>query len=190
MTTGADGTVESKPLYLGKYEVKEIKAPDGYVLNSESQFLELSYAGQEIEVRDTVNTAFVNDYQKVEISLEKVLEQDEAYGIGTNVEYQNIRFGLFAEEKITAANGSSISADGLISEINLDENMKAVFSLKLPFAKYYVQEIAADEHYIISDKKYPVEFAYAGQDTATVKLEVNNGEAIENKLKHGKINGI
>lgn len=68
--------------------------------------------------------------------------------------------------------------------------MKAVFSLKLPFAKYYVQEIAADEHYIISDKKYPVEFAYAGQDTATVKLEVNNGKAIENKLKRGKINGI
>lgn len=178
ITTDENGYAETDLLYLGKYEVKEIKAPDGYVLNSESQFLELSYAGQEIEVRDTVNTAFVNDYQKVEISLEKVLEQDEAYGIGTNVEYQNIRFG------------SSISADGLISEINLDENMKAVFSLKLPFAKYYVQEIAADEHYIISDKKYPVEFAYAGQDTATVKLEVNNGEAIENKLKHGKINGI
>ena len=180
ITTDENGYAETDLLYLGKYEVKEINAPDGYVLNSESQFLELSYAGQEIEVRDTVNTAFVNDYQKVEISLEKVLEQDEAYGIGTNVEYQNIRFGLFAEEKITAANGSSISADGLISEISLDENMKAVFSLKLPFAKYYVQEIAADEHYIISDKKYPVEFAYAGQDTATVKLEVNNGEVIEN----------
>ena len=190
ITTDENGYAETDLLYLGKYEVKEINAPDGYVLNSESQFLELSYAGQEIEVRDTVNTAFVNDYQKVEISLEKVLEQDEAYGIGTNVEYQNIRFGLFAEEKITAANGSSISADGLISEISLDENMKAVFSLKLPFAKYYVQEIAADEHYIISDKKYPVEFAYAGQDTATVKLEVNNGEVIENKLKRGKINGI
>ena len=188
--TDENGYAETDLLYLGKYEVKEIKAPDGYVLNSEFQFVELSYAEQEIEVRDTVNTAFVNDYQKVEISLEKVLEQDEAYGIGTNNEYQNVRFGLFAEEKITAANGSSISADGLISEISLDENMKAVFSLKLPFAKYYVQEIAADEHYIISDKKYPVEFAYARQDTATVKLEVNNGEAIENKLKHGKINGI
>lgn len=190
ITTDENGYAETDLLYLGKYEVKEVKAPDGYVLNSESQFVELSYAGQEIEVRDTVNTAFVNDYQKVEISLEKVLEQDEAYGIGTNNEYQNVRFGLFAEEEITAANGSSISADGLISEISLDENMKAVFSLKLPFAKYYVQEIAADEHYIISDKKYPVEFAYAGQDTATVKLEVNNGKAIENKLKRGKINGI
>lgn len=190
ITTDENGYAETDLLYLGKYEVKEIKATDGYVLNSESQFVELVYAGQEIEVRDTVNTAFVNDYQKVEISLEKVLEQDEAYGIGTNNEYQNVRFGLFAEEKITAANGSSISADGLISEISLDENMKAVFSLKLPFAKYYVQEIAADEHYIISDKKYPVEFAYAGQDTATVKLEVNNGKAIENKLKRGKINGI
>lgn len=190
ITTDENGYAETDLLYLGKYEVKEITSPDGYVLNSESQFVELVYAGQEIEVRDTVNTAFVNDYQKVEISLEKVIEQDEIFGIGTNNEYQNIRFGLFAEEKITAANGTSIPANGLISDISLDENMKAVFSPKLPFAKYYVQEIAADEHYIIGNKKYSVEFAYEGQDTGTVKIEVNNGEAIENKLKRGKINGI
>lgn len=78
ITTDENGYAETDLLYLGKYEVKEIKAPDGYVLNSESQFVELSYAGQEIEVRDTVNTAFVNDYQKVEISLENetVLHND------------------------------------------------------------------------------------------------------------------
>ena len=60
------------------------------MLNSKSQFIELVYAGQEIEVRDTVNAAFVNDYQRVEISLEKILEQDETFGIGTNEEYKNL----------------------------------------------------------------------------------------------------
>ena len=34
----------------------------------------------------------------------------------------------------------------------------------LPFGKYYVKEIATDEHYILSDTKYPVVFEYAGQD--------------------------
>ena len=72
LITDENGYAETDLLYLGKYEVKEIKAPEGYVLNSESQFVELVYAGQEIEVRDTVNAAFVNDYQRVEISLEKI----------------------------------------------------------------------------------------------------------------------
>ena len=108
LITDENGYAETDLLYLGKYEVKEITAPDGYVLNTESQFVELVYAGQEIEVRNTVNTAFVNDYQRVEISLEKILEQDETFGVGTNEEYKNVRFGLFAEEEITAADLSLI----------------------------------------------------------------------------------
>ena len=187
LITDENGYAETDLLYLGKYEVKEITAPDGYVLNGESQFVELVYAGQEIEVRETVNTAFVNDYQRVEISLEKILEQDETFGIGTNEEYKNVRFGLFAEEEITAADGTEIPANGLISEISLNENMKAVFSVKLPFAKYYVREIAADEHYILSDEKYSVDFTYQGQETEVVCIDC--GE-FENKLKRGTVKGL
>ncbi len=187
LTADENGYAETDLLYLGKYEVKEITAPDGYVLNTESQFVELTYAGQEIEVRDTVNAAFVNDYQRVEISLEKILEQDETFAIGTNEEYKSVRFGLFAEEEITAADGTFIPANGLIAEISLDENMKAVFSEKLPFAKYYVREIAADEHYILSDEKYSVDFTYQGQETEVVSIDC--GE-FENKLKRGTVKGL
>lgn len=187
ITTDENGYAETDLLYLGKYEVKEIKAPEGYVLNSESQFVELVYAGQEIEVRDTVNAAFVNDYQRVEISLEKILEQDETFGVGTNEEYKNVRFGLFAEEEITAADGTEIPANGLISEISLDENMKAVFSVKLPFAKYYVREIFTDEHYILGDEKYSFDFTYQGQETEAVCIDC--GE-FENRLKRGTVKGL
>ncbi len=187
LTTDENGYAETDLLYLGKYEVKEITAPDGYVLNTESQFVELTYVGQEIEVRDTVNAAFVNNYQRVEISLEKILEQDETFAIGDKEEYTNVRFGLFAEEEITAADGTKIPADGLIAEVSLDENMKAVLSEKLPFAKYYVQEIAADEHYILSDEKYSVDFTYQGQETEVVSIDC--GE-FENKLKRGTVKGL
>lgn len=187
LTADENGYAETDLLYLGKYEVKEINAPDGYVLNTESQFVELTYAGQEIEVRDTVNAAFVNDYQRLEISLEKILEQDETFAIGTNEEYKSVRFGLFAEEEITAADGTFIPANGLIAEISLDENMKAVFSEKFPFAKYYVREIAADEHYILSDEKYSVDFTYQGQETEVVSIDC--GE-FENKLKRGTVKGL
>ena len=186
LITDENGYAETDLLYLGKYEVKEITAPDGYVLNTESQFVELVYAGQEIEVRNTVNTAFVNDYQRVEISLEKILEQDETFGIGTNEEYKSVRFGLFAEEEITAADGTEIPANGLISEISLDENMKAVFSVKLPFAKYYVREIFTDEHYILGDKKYSFDFKYS-EEAETVIIDC--GE-FENKLKRGTVKGL
>ena len=41
----------------------------------------------------------------------------------------------------------------------------------------------------MSDKKYPVAFEYAGQDVTKVQIQVNNGEAIENTLKRGKVSG-
>ena len=186
ITTDENGYAETDLLYLGKYEVREITAPDGYALNAESQFVELTYAGQEIAVRDTVNTSFVNDYQGVEISLSKVMEKDELFNIGNSDEYTRVRFGLFAAENITAAYGSVIPADGLISEISLAENMSAKFDTALPFGKYYVQEIATDEHYVLNGKKYLVNFEYMGQEVTTVTVDC--GE-FKNALKRGKISG-
>ena len=103
IATDENGYAETDPLYLGKYEIKEIQAPDGYVLNGESQFIELTYAGQEVEIRDTVNAEFFNEYQGVEITLSKLMEQDELFNIGNSDEYTNVRFGLFAAEDLTAA---------------------------------------------------------------------------------------
>ena len=187
ITTDENGYAETDLLYLGKYEIKEVQAPYGYVRNSESQFVELTYAGQEIAVRDTVNASFVNDYQSVEISLSKVMENDELFGIGNNNEYLSVRFGLFAAEDIQAADGTVIPADGLISEISLDENMTAVIAEKIPFGKYYVQEIATDEHYVLNGEKYLVTFEYMGQEVTTVSIDC--GQFV-NELKRGKVEGI
>ena len=187
ITTDENGYAETDLLYLGKYEVREITAPDGYALNAESQFVELTYAGQEIAVRDTVNTSFVNDYQGVEISLSKVMEKDELFNIGNSDEYTRVRFGLFAAENITAADGSVIPADGLIAEVSLNEDMTAVIAEKIPFGKYYVQEIATDEHYVLNGKKYLVNFEYMGQEVTTVSIDC--GQFV-NELKRGKIEGI
>ena len=187
ITTDENGYGETEPLYLGKYEVREIKAPYGYVLNNEPKDVELTYAGQEFEVRDTVNTAFENEYQSVRISLSKVMENDEKFGISAEESYKNVRFGLFAAEDITAADGSVIPADGLIAEVSLNEDMTAVIAEKIPFGKYYVQEIATDEHYVLNGKKYLVNFEYMGQEVTTVSIDC--GQFV-NELKRGKIEGI
>ena len=188
VTTDEDGTAKSKELYLGKYTVVETKAPTGMVINKEKHSVELTYAGQDVAVTETA-TSFVNERQKVKISLEKILEQDETFGIGKNDEIKNISFGLYAKEDVVSSSGTVIPADGLIEIITLDENGVATANTDLPFGSYYVKEIATDEHYILSDTQYPFTFKYAGQDTETVEIKVNAGKPIENKLIYGSVSG-
>lgn len=189
VTADETGLAESKPLYLGKYEVREISAPIGYVLNTEIHTAELVYAGQEVEITETA-ADFCNKRQKAAVSLDKVLEQDERFGIGTSGELSAVTFGLFVTEELTAAGGSIIPADGLLEIVSVDENGHAVCKTDLPFGSYYLKELSTDGHYILSDEEYPIVFEYAGQNTALVEIKANGGAPIENKLLYGEIHGL
>ena len=188
VTTGADGTAKSRELYLGKYEVKEVTAPFGFVLNGETHAVELVYAGQEIAVTET-STDFYNERQRVEIDLVKSLETDESYSVGMNGEIRDVSFGLYTAEGLTAADGTEIPADSLLEVLSLDGNGHGKSVIDLPLGSYYVQEISTNAAYLTSDTKYPVVFAYAGQDTALVHISANEGNAIENKLIYGSVSG-
>lgn len=187
--TGTNGKATSNEFYLGKYRVVEKTAPYGFVLNKTINHIELTYSGQNEKVTNTL-TSFTNDRQKVVIDLTKILEQDEKFNIGNNNEILNVSFGLYADEDLKAANGSVIPKDGLLEIITCDEKGKATFTTDLPIGSYYVKEISTDSHYILSEKKYPVVFEYAGQDTATVHISVNDVEPIENEIIYGTIQGL
>ena len=189
ITTDNTGLAESKPLYLGKYEIREITAPYGMVLNGETHTAELTYAGQEIEITETA-ASFYNERQKAAVTLDKILEQNEQFGIGANGEITAVTFGLFAAEDVTAADGSVIPADGLLEILSVDESGHAVCKTDLPFGSFYFKELSTDEHYILSDEKYPFEFSYMGQDTAIVEIKANDGTAISNDLIYGEIHGL
>lgn len=189
LKTNSKGTATSKQLYLGKYRVVETVAPYGTVINPEPHTVELTYSGQNEKLTNT-STSFTNDRQKVEIDLTKVLEQNEKFNIGNNDEILNVSFGLYADEDLKALNGTAIPKDGLLEIITCDEKGKATFTTDLPIGSYYVKEISTDNHYILSEKKYPVVFEYAGQDTATVHISVNDGEPIENEIIYGTIQGL
>ena len=184
--TDANGNAATEPLYLGKYIVREKNAPYGYVLNSEEKRVELTYAGQEVSITDAINNTFYNDYQGVNINLAKFMEHDELFDIGTNNEYKSIIFGLYAAEDITAADGTVIPKDGFIAQVSLSEDMTATIAEKLPFAKYYVQEIATDEHYMLNGEKYLVNFEYMGQEQTTVYIDCGT---FINDLKRGSVSG-
>lgn len=189
IVTGADGTAKTKPLYLGQYEVKEKTAPYGMVLNTEPAIVELEYAGENVSIT-TESTEFHNERQKAVVELTKSLENDTVFDIGLGDEILSVKFGLYATADIVAADGKIIPKDGLVEIASCNSEGRIVFKTDIPMdAKMYVKEIATDEHYILNDTAYPIEFKYAGQNTATVNISVNGGNEIDNKIIYGTIVG-
>ena len=189
ITTEKEGKATTEPLYLGRYEIRETKAPYGMVVNPDIVPVELVYAGQEIAVTSTSAT-FVNERQRAAIELVKTLEQDALFGIGMKDEISKIQFGLFAACDLTAADGALIPKDALMETASCDKDGNLVFTTDLPVdTKVYVKELATDSHYILSDNTYAITFDYAGQDVSTVKIAVNDGVDIENELIRGTIAG-
>ena len=189
VTTDKSGTATTKELYLGKYEVTETKTPYGTVLNKTPQTVVLTYDGETISVTGT-EVSFYNERQKAVISIDKILEQDESFGTGSGGEILSVKFGLYAAEEITAADGSGFPADGLIDTVYCGENGKAVFKADIPVgAKFYVKEISSDGHYLVSDEIFPAEFVPADSETALLSITLNNGEPVINRIIYGSVKG-
>lgn len=189
ITTTENGA-KSKELYLGKYSVIEKTAPDTFVNANEQYDIELTYAGQNISVTNTALSVY-NERQKVSVSLLKKLSQDEHFKIGMNDEILSVQFGIYANEDITAADGTAIPKDALITYGNCDENGKLTFNCDLLIGyKFYAKEMATDEHYILSDTKHEFDTYYKGQETEVININLNNGEPIINDFIYGTIRGL
>lgn len=190
ITTDDDGVAKSKELYLGKYTVIEKTAPNGYVHNGTKYDVELTYAGQNVSVTST-DLSVYNERQKVSVSLKKIMAEDKTFSIGNNGEITSVRFGIYADEDIKASNGDIIPKDALITFANCDKNGSIVFDCDLPVGfKWYVKEIATDEHYILSDTKYEFDTEYKGQDIKSIDIKVNDDKAIENNFIYGSVKGL
>lgn len=185
ITTAKNGKAVSKQLYLGNYLIRETKSPYGFIKNSESYPVSLSYAGETVEVTNTDLTVH-NQREKAEVSLKKILERYEKLNIGTEVELTKVAFAIYANEDITAEDGKFIPKDGLIEIVYCDEEGNVKFETELPFGKYYVQEYSTDDHYVLDDTKYEFEFAYS-EDLDVEEVHINEGKEIENKLKRGTV---
>ena len=165
LVTDESGEAESKELYPGKYLLREISAPDGFVLDTEVKELTVTAGIKKIEVK--------NERQKQEFKLKKELETDQKFGIGFNGEILNIRFGLFSKTELTALDGSTIPADGLIEIATPDEDGFISFAADMPYnAECYIKELETDGHYILSNEQYL------------------SGDTVKNKIIRGSIEGL
>ncbi|MDL2324403.1 class B sortase [Ruminococcaceae bacterium OttesenSCG-928-A16] len=195
LTTGEDATATSGLLYLGRYRLEEREAPYGMVLDPEPVYVELVYAGQDVEVTHTA-VGIYDERQRLEIDLVKSLEIDELFDIGLADEYKGVSFGLYAAHDIFSLDGSMIPADGLLEVVSIEPvegepgRYAAAFAADLPFGSYYVQERTTSKEYVLNNTQYPVVFGYAGQEIAVVSITTNDGEDIDNDLLRGDIEGF
>ena len=163
VTTDKNGEAVIKDLPLGKYRVKETKAPAGFVLNPDSQEVSLIYKDQNTpEIEEKLE--FSNERQKVELSVEK---QDAETGKAL----KGATFGLYNKEAISSGDKVVVKADTLLQEITSNEKGKAAFSLDLPLGRYYVKELQAPAGYVSSDEILEFDATYQGQDVKTIKLK-------------------
>ena len=163
VTTNKNGEAVIKDLPLGKYRVKETKAPAGFVLNPDSQEVSLIYKDQNTpEIEEKLE--FSNERQKVELSVEK---QDAETGKAL----KGATFGLYNKEAISSGDKVVVKADTLLQEITSNEKGKAAFTLDLPLGRYYVKELQAPAGYVSSDEILEFDATYQGQDVKTIKLK-------------------
>ena len=163
VTTNKNGEAVIKDLPLGKYRVKETKAPAGFVLNPDSQEVSFIYKDQNTpEIEEKLE--FSNERQKVELSVEK---QDAETGKAL----KGATFGLYNKEAISSGDKVVVKADTLLQEITSNEKGKAAFTLDLPLDRYYVKELQAPAGYVSSDEILEFDATYQGQDVKTIKLK-------------------
>ena len=163
VTTNKNGEAVIKDLPLGKYRVKETKAPAGFVLNPDSQEVSFIYKDQNTpEIEEKLE--FSNERQKVELSVEK---QDAETGKAL----KGATFGLYNKEAISSGGKVVVKADTLLQEITSNEKGKAAFTLDLPLGRYYVKELQAPAGYVSSDEILEFDATYQGQDVKTIKLK-------------------
>ena len=163
VTTNKNGEAVIKDLPLGKYRVKETKAPAGFVLNPDSQEVAFIYKDQNTpEIEEKLE--FSNERQKVELSVEK---RDAETGKAL----KSATFGLYNKEAISSGDKVIVKADTLLQEITSNEKGKAAFTLDLPLGRYYVKELQAPAGYVSSDEILEFDATYQGQDVKTIKLK-------------------
>ncbi len=163
VTTDGEGKAVVEDLPLGKYRIEEVTAPEGYALNASSQEIEFVYADQDTPVV-TEEVSFVNDRQKVQITVEKQDAENGAVLAGAE-------FGLYNEEDIVSGDEVIVTADTLLETVASDEKGQAVFTLDLPLGQYYVKELVAPAVFVSSDEILTFDASYQGQDIPVVKLE-------------------
>ncbi|GAA0101580.1 hypothetical protein UT300012_22950 [Paraclostridium bifermentans] len=156
-TSGADGIAILEKIRFGDYELKEVTAPNGYVINKEPVKVKIDHDGQKIELQ------MPNRIIKGNVEVKKV---DSEF---PDMIIKGAKFGLFQGDK-------------KIHEATTGEDGIAKFS-NVNFGKYTLKEIQPAEGYQPTTKTWDVDIK---EDGKTYNYDVQNN-IIKGKIQIVKI---
>ena len=177
ITTTEAGKDASKELPLGRYELVEVSAPEGYLLDSAPHGVELRYADDHTAVVET-NVTLGNDYLSAKITLEKekedleiIMDSDHVRQALVNTPGEGFVFGLFVDEELRVGD-VTLTADTLVATGATDAAGKLAFVGNFPHGAYYVKELSAPDGWTLNPAKFAVTLEPKAQSGGVIRVSL------------------
>jgi len=190
ITTTEAGKDASKELPLGRYELVEVSAPEGYLLDSTPHEVELRYENDHTAVVET-NVTLGNAYLPAEITLEKekedleiIMDGDHVRHALVNIPGEGFVFGLFADEELRVGD-VTLTADTLVATGATDAAGRLAFVGNFPHGAYYVKELSAPDGWTLNPAKFAVTLEPQAQSGGVIRVSLP--EPVHNELIYTRV---
>ena len=190
ITTTEAGKDASKELPLGRYELVEVSAPEGYLLDGAPHEVELRYADDHTAVVETI-VNIGNDYLSTEITMEKekedleiIMEGDHVRQEIVNIPGEGFVFGLFADEELRVGD-VTLTADTLVATGATDAAGRLAFVGNFPHGAYYVKELSAPDGWTLNPAKFAVTLEPQAQSGGVIRVSLP--EPVRDELVYTRV---
>ena len=177
ITTTEAGKDASKELPLGRYELVEVSAPEGYLLDGAPHEVELRYENDHTAVVET-NVTLSNGYLSTEITMEKekedleiIMDSDHVRQALVNIPGEGFVFGLFADEELRVGD-VTLTADTLVATGVTDAAGRLAFVGNFPHGAYYVKELSAPDGWMLNPAKFAVTLEPKAQSGGVIRVSL------------------
>lgn len=150
LTIDADGNAEIKDLYLGKYYVKEITPPAGYLLDTEEHDLDCSYEGDHVKTVERTATSLEQvikqPFQIIKAANNGKTDADLLSGVGFSAYLvSSLKTNADGSYDFASAEPIILTSDGK-TEMFTDEKGYAC-SIAIPYGTYIVRETTTPHNF-------------------------------------------
>lgn len=174
----------STPLMLksGSYQLEEIKAPNGYVLNQEPVPFEITNTGAFIMDEDgdpivtvTLKDEAVEGHIKIKKTGEVLVGYEDGQFIYDQRGLKGAEYDIIASQDIMdpSNDGTVIYAKGTVVEHLVTDVQGDAISQFMPLGTYQVVETKAPYGFTLNSEPKEVTLAYEGQEVALVEARVS-----------------